>query len=120
MATADGLYIGDEALPSLGRYRKTGGPVFLDPADLVTHLFVCGASGFGKTILSKSVVEEAALAGIPSIVVDVKGDLASLAIPALALQDPHGGSDLLRSILGEEFEDQAKGAAQAMRESPTY
>ncbi|MFH1066211.1 MAG: helicase HerA-like domain-containing protein [Nanoarchaeota archaeon] len=43
--------------------------------------FVClGSTGSGKTVLSKILIEEAALQGIPSIVIDPQGDLASLGI----------------------------------------
>lgn len=47
---------------------------------LMTHAFVCGASGMGKTVFAKSIVEEVALAGVPVIAIDLKGDLASLAV----------------------------------------
>jgi hypothetical protein len=49
-------------------------------ADLVTHTFICGASGSGKTVMGKVIVEEAALRGVPAIVIDLKGDLSSLAL----------------------------------------
>ena len=39
--------------------------------------------GLGKTVLSKALIEEAAINGIPSIIVDPQGDLASLAIPSV-------------------------------------
>jgi hypothetical protein len=48
--------------------------------DLATHMFICGVTGSGKTVLGKAIIEEAALQGIPSIVVDLKGDLSSLAL----------------------------------------
>lgn len=120
MPDKQGLYIGDEVLPSSSRYRKIGDPLRLDPADLTTHMFICGASGFGKTILSKSVVEEAALSGIPSIVVDVKGDLASLAIPTAALFHHAADRALLRTVLGEDFDEQVRGATKARQENAYY
>jgi len=46
------------------------------------HIVVLGASGSGKTVLGKLFVEEATIAGIPSIIIDPQGDLASLAMPA--------------------------------------
>ena len=48
-------------------------------ADLLTHAFVCGSSGYRTTIACKSLVEELAVAGVPSIVIVLKGDLSSLA-----------------------------------------
>lgn len=60
-------------------------------SDLITHTFICGGSGSGKTVMGKAIIEEAALKGVPSIIVDLKGDLSSLALafgeltaPALA------------------------------------
>lgn len=49
--------------------------------NLKKHFVALGSSGSGKTVLSKVIVEEAALNGIPSILVDPQGDLASLMIP---------------------------------------
>lgn len=49
-------------------------------SDLITHTFICGSSGSGKTVMGKAIVEEAALKRIPSIIVDLKGDLSSLAL----------------------------------------
>ena len=47
---------------------------------LKKHVSILGASGSGKTVLGKVVIEEAAIQGIPSIIIDPQGDLASLAI----------------------------------------
>jgi hypothetical protein len=49
-------------------------------SDLITHTFICGGSGSGKTVMGKAIIEEAALNGVPSIIVDLKGDLSSLAL----------------------------------------
>ncbi len=49
-----------------------------DPADLTTHAFVTGMTGSGKTGLCVGLLEEAALKGIPAIMVDPKGDLTNL------------------------------------------
>jgi hypothetical protein len=49
-------------------------------SDLITHTFICGGSGSGKTVIGKAIIEEAALLGVPSIIVDLKGDLSSLAL----------------------------------------
>jgi len=47
---------------------------------LKRHVAVLGASGSGKTVFGKVLIEEAVITGIPSIIVDPQGDLASLAI----------------------------------------
>lgn len=54
---------------------------FLYPTEnLKKHFIALGASGSGKTVLSKILLEESAMKKIPSIVVDVQGDLCALAI----------------------------------------
>ena len=56
---------------------------------LVTHGLVVGMTGSGKTGLCFDIIEEAAIDGIPSIVIDPKGDLGNLMLtfPDLRPQD---------------------------------
>jgi len=49
-----------------------------DSKDLVTHGVCVGMTGSGKTGLCIGLIEEAALDGVPAIVIDPKGDLADL------------------------------------------
>jgi DNA helicase HerA-like ATPase len=49
-----------------------------DSADLTTHAVVTGMTGSGKTGLCIALLEEAALNGIPAIIIDPKGDLTNL------------------------------------------
>lgn len=60
-----------------------------DPEDLTTHAMVVGMTGSGKTGLCIGLLEEAALSGIPSIMVDPKGDMTNtlLHFPDLLPQD---------------------------------
>src|SRR5262245_15198133 len=60
--------------------EKKLGPdlVLYDSKDLVTHAVCVGMTGSGKTGLCLSLLEEAALDGIPALLVDPKGDLANL------------------------------------------
>lgn len=60
-----------------------------DPVDLTTHAVVTGMTGSGKTGLCITLLEEAALQGIPALVIDTKGDLTNLLLhfPELAPQD---------------------------------
>ncbi len=76
--------------------RTTGAPkkeaeslVLYDSRDLVTHAVCIGMTGSGKTGLCISLIEEAALDGIPAIVIDPKGDLGNLLLtfPDLAAGD---------------------------------
>ncbi|NOZ61255.1 MAG: ATP-binding protein [Calditrichaeota bacterium] len=49
-----------------------------DSKDLVTHAVCVGMTGSGKTGLGIGLLEEAAIDGIPAIIVDPKGDLTNL------------------------------------------
>ncbi len=52
--------------------------MLLDSRDLVTHAMCVGMTGSGKTGLGICLLEEAAMDGIPAIVVDPKGDMGNL------------------------------------------
>src|SRR6266542_2217443 len=58
-------------------------------ADLVTHAVCVGMTGSGKTGLCIALLEEAAIDGIPAIVIDPKGDLGNLLLtfPELRPED---------------------------------
>jgi hypothetical protein len=64
----------------IGVDPATGAPVLLPADALLRHVVILGATGSGKTVLGKAIVEEAVRAGIPCIAVDAQGDLASLAL----------------------------------------
>ena len=49
-----------------------------DSKDLTTHAVCVGMTGSGKTGLCISLLEEAALDGVPAIAIDLKGDIANL------------------------------------------
>ena len=60
-----------------------------DAKDLTTHALCVGMTGSGKTGLCVGILEEAAIDGIPAIVIDPKGDIGNLMLtfPALAPSD---------------------------------
>ncbi len=59
--------------------RKSGENLLLyESKDLTTHAVCVGMTGSGKTGLCIGLLEEAAIDGIPAIVVDPKGDLSNL------------------------------------------
>ncbi len=58
--------------------KQTGGLLLYDSKDLVTHGVCVGMTGSGKTGLCIGLLEEAALDGIPAIVIDPKGDVTDL------------------------------------------
>ncbi|MBL8680663.1 MAG: ATP-binding protein [Myxococcales bacterium] len=74
---AASLYIGGhcalDGTPASSRLR-------ISPRNLLTHAVVFGMTGSGKTGLLLVMVEEALRAGVPVIVLDVKGDLANLGL----------------------------------------
>lgn len=74
----DGLYLGK--IKDNFNQNVSNRNFVLPQEDLVTHFFICGAAGSGKTVLGKSIIEEAAKKTIPSIIIDLKGDLSSLGI----------------------------------------
>jgi hypothetical protein len=53
-------------------------PLLYDAKDLTTHAVCVGMTGSGKTGLCLSLIEEAAIDGIPVIAIDPKGDLGNL------------------------------------------
>jgi DNA helicase HerA-like ATPase/predicted transcriptional regulator len=60
---------------------KKGNSDFFMPEDsLKKHFIALGSSGSGKTVLCKTLVEEAIMNGLPAILLDPQGDLASLAL----------------------------------------
>src|SRR5215212_11417193 len=73
----------------LGRPKTKEGLLLYDSKDLVTHAVCVGMTGSGKTGLCITLLEEAAIDGIPAIIIDPKGDLANLLLtfPDLAPQD---------------------------------
>ena len=62
----------------LDQGHHTGEPLLYDSRDLVTHGVCVGMTGSGKTGLCVSLLEEAALDGIPALAIDPKGDLGNL------------------------------------------
>jgi len=98
--------------------KVTGQPLQYDPADLTTHAVVTGMTGSGKTGLCIALMEEAALQGIPAILIDPKGDLTNLLLhfPDLAPQDfqPWLDPELARRA-GKSVEQAATDAALAWR-----
>ena len=64
----------------LGNRRDTGEPIDIAPQVLARHGAMLGSTGSGKTVMAKALIEEAALAGIPSLIIDPQGDLARLAL----------------------------------------
>lgn len=58
--------------------QGTGEPILMSVKGLEKHAVVLAGAGSGKTVLLRRLIEEAALRGIPSIVIDCANDLAAL------------------------------------------
>nr|HPK38177.1 DUF87 domain-containing protein [Kiritimatiellia bacterium] len=70
------FYLGKEY--DLAAGARTDNLLLYDAKDLTTHAMIVGMTGSGKTGLAISLLEEAAIDGIPAILIDPKGDLANL------------------------------------------
>jgi hypothetical protein len=62
----------------LAAKQSKPGWLLYDSKDLVTHAVCVGMTGSGKTGLCVGLLEEAAIDGIPALIIDPKGDLANL------------------------------------------
>ena len=89
-AAIEGLgvfYLGQQVDELSG--APTPAPLLVDAKRFTTHAVCVGMTGSGKTGLLIGLIEEAALDGIPTLVIDPKGDLANvlLSFPDLAPAD---------------------------------
>lgn len=106
------FYLGQ--LYDLGAQERLDSLLLYDSRDLVTHAVCVGMTGSGKTGLCVGLLEEAALDGIPAIVIDPKGDMGNLLLTFPELR----GSDFRPWINEEDASRQGKtpdeyAAAQA-------
>ena len=72
-----GMFLGETVDPA--NHTRSGKRIELDPASFTTHGVIVGQTGSGKTGLGMVLIEEALRAGIPTLLIDPKGDLANLA-----------------------------------------
>ena len=78
------FYLGKEMDPAKGAATEN---LFLyDSKDLTTHAVCVGMTGSGKTGLCVGLLEEAAIDGIPALIIDPKGDLGNLLLAFPGLQ----------------------------------
>jgi hypothetical protein len=70
------FYLGRPVDPATGATQPE--PFLIDSRDLTTHAVCVGMTGSGKTGLCLSMLEEAAIDGVPVIAIDPKGDVGNL------------------------------------------
>nr|MBP3724645.1 ATP-binding protein [Campylobacter sp.] len=94
-------------------------PYLYKNKDLTTHALIIGMTGSGKTGLGVTLLEEACIDNIPSIIIDPKGDLTNLALSFPNMQ----GSDFEPFIdpdeaanKGQSVSEFAKTTANSWRE----
>ena len=87
----------------LGERRDNGEIVDINTGVLARHAAMLGSTGSGKTVMAKTVIEEAALAGIPSLIIDPQGDLARLAmgIDPKVLEEQGGDVERMKKLLSK-------------------
>ena len=78
MSDRGSFHIGFEIDPATG--KPGAEEVVVGSSDLTTHGVVVGMTGSGKTGLAVVLLEEALLSGIPTLVLDPKGDMTNLAL----------------------------------------
>ena len=93
--------------------------VLYDSKDLVTHAVIVGMTGSGKTGLGFGLLEEAAIDGIPALIIDPKGDLANLLLnfPELRPEDfqpwIHASDAQRQEMTVEQFAEQTANTWRA-------
>src|SRR5438445_168613 len=81
------FYLGREFDLAAGKVLDT--TLMYDARDLTTHGVVVGMTGSGKTGLCIALLEEAAIDGIPCVILDPKGDLTNLLLQFPDLDPRH-------------------------------
>ena len=79
---------------------KTGTIVKAPLVNMNKHGLISGATGTGKTKSMQKMVEELSLAGVPTVVMDVKGDVSGLSQPS----DGHEKIDERHAAIGLPWE----------------
>ena len=83
------FYLGRPYDPAANAANERAGYLLLKSKELTTHAVCVGMTGSGKTGLCVGLLEEAAMDGVPAIVIDPKGDMANLMLsfPDLSAED---------------------------------
>lgn len=118
------FYLGREY--SLKRKAILDDLLLYDSKDLTTHAVCVGMTGSGKTGLCLSLLEEAAIDGIPAIIIDPKGDMPNLMLtfpqlrpedflPWVSEEDARKKGQTPEAFAAQQAEVWAKGLAEWMQ-----
>ena len=91
----------------LGKEAANESMVEIPASVFQRHFIALGASGSGKTVLCKCVMEEAVRNGVPLVIVDPQGDISSLALRGNPEELEKHGTPL---SIQEEFFEKARVA----------
>ncbi len=94
------LFLGGDVDPST--HERTGDEIRIDTDKFTTHGVIVGMTGSGKTGLGVVLLEEVLTAGLPTLIIDPKGDLTNL-----CLTFPSLSSDEFRPWIDEAQADAA-------------
>ena len=109
------FYLGREYDPAS---QQLGTELLYDSRDLTTHAVCIGMTGSGKTGLCLSLLEEAAIDGVPAIAIDPKGDIGNLLLmfPELRPEDFRPWVDEGEAARkGKSVDEFAAGTAESWR-----
>ena len=84
----------------LGEETQTGTLVRIPLGTLNRHGLIAGATGTGKTKTLQILAEQLSREGVPSLLMDIKGDLSGIAVPAAG----HPKIDERHAAIGIPFE----------------
>lgn len=91
------------------------------PAEILPrHTAILASAGSGKTVILRRIVEEAALIGIPSIVLDTNNDLARLGEPWPKLPSVWSNDDIAKAELYQERVEVVLWTPGATKGNPLY
>jgi hypothetical protein len=111
------FYLGKQY--NLATKQATEDLILYDSKDLCTHAVCVGMTGSGKTGLCLTLLEEAAIDGIPAICIDPKGDLGNLLLtfPNLKPEDFKPWIDPAEAVRnGKTVDEMAQRTASAWKE----
>lgn len=100
------LFLGGNVDPAT--HERTGDEVRIDTDKFTTHGVIVGMTGSGKTGLGVVLIEEVLAAGLPTLLIDPKGDLTNLCLtfPGLSAQEFRPWIDEAQAVAAGQSPDE--------------